>query len=249
MIQLHISSAKVDWHANRKVGQRSAWFLAFIGIILLTGCTSSRGGSISYENANFGAPDPLSQTALSTDYRIAPLDKLAIQVFQVADLSATYEVDLTGRITMPLIGSLRVVDMTADDLTAELERRYGEDYLRNPQIAVGIAESRGSVITLEGSVTQPGMYPVQGRTTLLQAIAMARGLHELANPRRVAIFRQIDGQRMAAAFDLTTIRAGEGDDPEVYRGDIIVVDGNSGRQTWLDVLRSLPVLSIFSPIY
>jgi polysaccharide export outer membrane protein len=139
--------------------------------------------------------------------------------------------------------------MTADDLTVELARRYGENYLRNPQIAVGIAESRGSVITLEGSVTQPGMYPVLGRTTLLQAIAMARGLHELANPRRVAIFRQVDGQRMAAAFDLTTIRAGEGPDPEVYRGDIIVVDGNSGRQTWLDVLRSLPVLSVFSPIY
>ena len=78
---------------------------------------------------------------------------------------------------------------------------------------------------------------------------MARGLHELANPRRVAIFRQIDGQRMAAAFDLTTIRAGEDADPEVYRGDIIVVDGNSGRQAWLDVLRSLPVLSVFSPIY
>lgn len=223
--------------------------LPIISAMLLAACTGSRGGSISYDVADFRPPDPPSQTALEENYKIAPLDKLAIQVFQVADLSGTYEVDLTGRITMPLIGSVRVVDMTAGELSSELKRRYSESYLRNPEIAVGIAESRGSVVTIEGSVEQPGIYPVIGRTSLLQAIAQARGLTELANPRRVAIFRQIDGQRMAAAYDLTTIRAGEGDDPAVYRGDIIVVDGDRGRQAWLEVLRSLPVFGVFSPVY
>lgn len=243
------STTSIDGSAGRRIARGAAWLVSGLAATLLAGCTASRGGSISYETPNFGAPDPLSQTALEADYRIAPLDKLAIQVFRVADLSGTYEVDLTGRITMPLIGSVRVLEMTADELSVELERRYAQDYLRNPQIAVGIAESRGSVLTLEGSVTQPGMYPVLGRTTLIQAIAMARGLDELANPRRVAIFRQVDGQRMAAAFDLTSIRAGEAEDPQVYRGDIIVVDGDRTRQTWLDVLRSVPVLSVFSPIY
>jgi polysaccharide export outer membrane protein len=217
-------------------------------VVLLPGC-ASRGGSIPYDVAEFGAPDPISQTALQDNYTIAPLDELAIQVFQVKDLSGSYQVDLTGRITMPFIGSVRVVDLTADQLASELERRFAEQgYLKNPEIGVGVAESRGSVLTVEGSVKKPGVFSVIGRTTLLQAVAQAGGIDEFGNPKRVAIFRQIDGQRMAAAFDLTSIRAGEAPDPEVFRGDIIVVDGNNLRRAWRDTMQSFPLFQVFAPL-
>lgn len=216
-------------------------------LALLPGC-ASRGGAIPYEVADFGAPDPISQTSLQADYTIAPLDQLAIQVFQVKDLSGTYQVDLTGRITMPFIGSVRAVDLTADELSEELERRFSESYLKNPEIAVGVAESRGSVITVEGSVKKPGIYPAIGRTTLLQAIALSGGVDEFGNPKRIAIFRQVDGKRMAAAFDVTSIRAGEVPDPEVFRGDIIVVDGNNVRRAWRDTIQAFPIFQIFSPL-
>jgi polysaccharide export outer membrane protein len=81
----------------------------------------------------------------------------------------------------------------------------------------------------------------------MQAVATAGGTHENANPRRVAIFRQVGGQRMAAAFDLTDIRRGEAEDPQVYRGDIIVVDGSRTRQMWRDALATIPVLALFRP--
>lgn len=232
------------WSAFRP---RAGLLLAALGACLILTACASRGGSIPYDVDNFGTPDPLSQTALDTDYQVAPLDKLSIQVFQVEDLSGTYEVDLTGQITMPLIGSVRVVDLTTQELSEELERRYAENYLRDPEIAVGVAESRGSVITLEGSVERPGVYPVLGRTTLLQAVAIAGGIDEFGNPRRVAIFRQVEGQRMAAAFDITSIRAGEAEDPQVYRGDIIVVDGNRLRRAWRDTVSSLPFFNVFTP--
>lgn len=225
----------------------SAWALLALVALLVSGC-ASRGGSIAYDVTDFGAPDPVSQTALQADYTIAPLDKLSIQVFQVKDLSGTFEVDLTGRITMPFIGSVRAVDMTADELAAELKSRFAQGYLKNPEIAVGVAESRGSALTVEGSVKTPGVYPVIGRTTLLQAIARSGGVDEYGNPKRVAIFRQIDGKRMAAAFDITTIRAGEAPDPEVFRGDIIVVDGNNVRRAWRDTIQAFPIFQIFSPL-
>jgi polysaccharide export outer membrane protein len=225
----------------------NVWILLALMALLVSGC-ATRGGSIAYDVPDFGAPDPVSQTALQADYTIAPLDKLSIQVFQVKDLSGTYEVDLTGRITMPFIGSVRAVDMTADDLAGELKNRFAQGYLKNPEIAVGVAESRGSALTVEGSVKTPGVYPVIGRTTLLQAIARSGGIGEYGNPKRVAIFRQIDGQRMAAAFDITTIRAGEEPDPEVFRGDIIVVDGNNVRRAWRDTIQAFPVFQIFSPL-
>lgn len=232
---------------NGSFSFQSEWGLLALLALLVSGC-ASRGGSIAYDVADFGAPDPVSQTALQADYTIAPLDKLSIQVFQVKDLSGTFEVDLTGRITMPFIGSVRAVDMTADELAGELKTRFAQGYLKNPEIAVGVAESRGSALTVEGSVKTPGVYPVIGRTTLLQAIARSGGIDEYGNAKRVAIFRQIDGKRMAAAFDVTTIRAGESADPEVFRGDIIVVDGNNVRRAWRDTIQAFPLFQVFSPL-
>ena len=78
-----------------------------------------------------------------------------------------------------------------------------------------------------------------GPTTLIQAIASAGGVSENGNPRRVAIFRQIGGQRQAAAFDLTSIRRGEAPDPQVYAGDIIVVDGSATKAAQRQILNTL----------
>jgi polysaccharide export outer membrane protein len=83
--------------------------------------------------------------------------------------------------------------------------------------------------------------------TLMQAVALAGGTGPDANARRVAVFRQIGGKREAAAFDLTSIRRGEMEDPPVYAGDIIVIDGSSIKAVQKQLLNSLPVLSIFRP--
>jgi polysaccharide export outer membrane protein len=83
--------------------------------------------------------------------------------------------------------------------------------------------------------------------TLLEAVAKAKGIDEFANPHRVAIFRQIEGQRMAAAFDLTSIRRGEMDDPVIYPGDVVVVEGDNTRKLLQQILTTLPVLALFYP--
>ncbi len=83
--------------------------------------------------------------------------------------------------------------------------------------------------------------------SLMQAVALAGGLTDDANARRVAVFRQIGGRRQAAAFDLTSIRRGEMDDPRVYAGDIVVVDGSSVKAATKQILNSMPLISIFRP--
>jgi len=77
---------------------------------------------------------------------------------------------------------------------------------------------------------------------------MAKGTSEDANARRVAVFRTIGGQRQAAAFDLTAIRRGQSQDPEIYPGDIVVVDGSSLKAAQKQVLSTIPLLSIFGPL-
>ena len=215
--------------------------------LLVAGCGGSRGGPIPYEVADFGAPDAPSTFTLPEGYQISPLDKLKVTVFQFEDLTGEYDVDLSGNIAMPLVGTVKAVDLTTDDLQKLLVQRLGEKYLQSPDVSVSIKESSRFKVTVDGSVRQPGIFPMTGKMTLMQAVALARGVDENANPRRIAVFRQIDGQRMAAAFDLTSIRRGEAQDPQIYSGDIIVVDGSATKEIYRSLLQTLPVVSLFRP--
>ena len=215
--------------------------------VSLAGCVDKRGGPIPYNVASFGAPDSPTVVPLETGYKIAPMDMLSVKVFKMPDLSGEYEVDLTGQISMPLVGSMAAADLTTAELDTALTRKLGERYLENPDVSVGIKSSTRRSVTVDGSVNRAGSYPVTGPMTLMQAVAAAGGTGPDANARRVAIFRQIDGQRQAAAFDLTSIRRGEAPDPQVYAGDIIVIDGSSTKVIQKQILNSLPILSIFKP--
>ncbi len=221
--------------------------LSILVAVLLAGCSDSRGGPIPYGVQGFGAPDAPKVVPLEENYRIAPLDTINVRVFKMADLTGDYEVDLTGKISMPLIGEVSAINLTTAELDQQLTAKLGEKYLENPDVSVGIKSSTRRSVTVDGSVNKSGTFPVNGPTTLIQAIAAAGGPSPEANPRRVAIFRQIGGQRQAAAFDLTDIRHGKVSDPQVYAGDIIVVDGSATKEAQRQILNTLPILSIFRP--
>jgi polysaccharide export outer membrane protein len=222
---------------------------AVVAIGGLSACAPKRGGNIPYEVKGFEAPDSPAVAALEPDYRIAPLDKLQINVFQVADLSGEFEVDLTGNIGLPLLGSVQAVNLTTVQLDQKITQLLKQKYLQSPDVTVGVKASSTRVVTVDGAVGSPGVFPVNGRLTLLQTVARAGGTAPDANPRRVAIFRQIEGQRMAAAFDLTAIRRGNAEDPRVYSGDIVVVDGttSTARTVQRELLQALPILGLFRP--
>jgi polysaccharide export outer membrane protein len=214
-------------------------------LALLTGCAGSRGGPIPYNVSPtvFSQPDSPASKVLEEDYRIAPLDTLHISVFQVPDLSGDFAVDLTGNITMPLLGNVKAVDLTAGQLNQRLTQLLAAKYLQHPDVNVGVKTSSTRVVTVDGSVRQGGVFPVTGPLTLIQVVALAHGTDENANPHRVAIFRTIKGERMAAAFDLTAIRRGQAEDPRIYAGDIVVVDGSKVKGLWQTVLQTLPFFS------
>ena len=227
---------------------RSMALISSLGAaIVISACADSRGGPIPYGVQTFGVPDEPTLVPLGAGYKIAPMDTLAIKVFKMPDLSGDYEVDLTGQISMPLIGSLSATDVTTAELDQRLTNKLSEKYLENPDVSVAIKSSSRRSVTVDGAVNRSGSFPINGQMTLMQAVALAGGTGPDANARRVAVFRQIGGKREAAAFDLTSIRRGEMEDPPVYAGDIIVIDGSSIKAVQKQLLNSLPVLSIFRP--
>jgi polysaccharide export outer membrane protein len=209
-------------------------------MVVLAACQSPRG--------DYGEELPIPDSTISispADLRIGPMDRIQVEVFGVPDLDGVYQVDFTGDIKMPLIGTVPTVGKTAGELAFELQERYAESYLQDPDVNVTIVESVGRRVTVDGSVARPGLYDVQGNLTLLQAVTLAGGPSDGANPRKVVIFRQISGERHAAAFNLLDIRNGLKEDPRVYGNDVIVMDGSEARESYGELLRSLPVLAFF----
>lgn len=220
---------------------------ASLAVLLLAGCADTRGGPIPY-NQSFAAPDAPTLKSLESDYKIAPMDKLAIKVFKQEDLTGDYDVDLAGHISLPLIGEVEAASLTTAELDERLTQKLGAKYLEHPDVSVAIKQSAGRLVTVDGAVRDSGSFPVGGNLSLMQAVALAKGTTEDANPHRVAVFRTIGGKRQAAAFDLVSIRRGEAQDPPVYPGDIVVVDGSSVKTLEKRLLQSIPLLAIFGPL-
>ncbi|HEX6604752.1 MAG TPA: polysaccharide biosynthesis/export family protein [Sphingomicrobium sp.] len=217
-----------------------------VAMLFAAACADRPGGPIPYD-VQLGRPDAPSVVPLESDYRIAPMDTVSVKVFKSQDLTGDYEVDLTGHISLPLVGEVEAANLTTAQLDDRLTQLLGTKYFENPDVSVGVKASTKRAVTVDGAVKQSGSFPVAGQTSLMQAVALAGGTTEEANAHRVAIFRTIGGKRQVAAFDLVAIRRGQSPDPQIYPGDIVVVDGSSIKQAQKQILNSIPLLSIFRP--
>lgn len=214
--------------------------------VCLGGCADRAGGPISY-NVPLAVPDAPVVQSLGADYRIAPMDTVTIKVFKADDFSGDYQVDLTGHISLPLVGEVEAANLTTAQLDSKLTQLLSQKYFEHPDVSVGVKSSTTQAVTVDGAVAKAGSFPLNGRTSLMQAVALAGGVTDDANAHRVAVFRTINGKRQAAAFDLAAIRHGQAPDPQIYSGDIVVVDGSSIKTGLKRVMQTFPLFSIFRP--
>lgn len=215
-------------------------------MVPLTGC-ATRGGPVSYDTAAFTTPDAV-RPDLTGSGIIGKLDVLAVNVYQLPELNRDYQVDTDGNIVMPLVGSVKADGLSATDLARDISARLAARYVRSPSVTVGIKQTAVQTVTVEGAVNRPGMFPIPGKISLLRAVALAAGPSQDANIKRVVIFRQIEGKRAAAAFDLSLIRTGQAPDPEVFGNDIVVLDGSGLNQAYREILQAIPLLYIFNTL-
>lgn len=191
------------------------------------------------------APADLIAQALD-DYRIGPSDLIEISVFQVPEMSKTVRVGSRGTLTLPLIGQIVAGGLTAQELETLVALKLKQSYLQDPQVSVFIKEYISQRITVEGSVNKPGVFPVSGKTTLLQAIAMAGGLDKLADDNDIKLFRENrDGKRETIPFDLEPIRKGEAPDPVLLSGDVVQVGKSEARSAIREFGETMRDFSIF----
>jgi polysaccharide export outer membrane protein len=151
------------------------------------GTANSPIGTSGTKNA---ADTAASGASSSTDYRLAPGDKLRIDVYKDDKLSQSLQIRPDGKITMPLVGDLPAAGRTPMELRESINTAL-KDYMKDPVVTVIVLETSPQVVYVSGEVNKPGALPLaNGRMSVVQAIAMAGGFTDFAKRKDVLVMRK-----------------------------------------------------------
>lgn len=214
-----------------------------MALLLLSAC-ASRGPAAT--TGALPAGDAVAAAMGRPEYRIGPSDLLSVSVFQVEDLDREVRVNNAGQVTLPLVGAIDAAGRTVDQLEQDIAARYAQRFLQDPQVTVFVKEFASQRVTVGGSVEKPGIYPMtSSRLTLLQALALAGGLDDVASTDNVLVFRTVGGERQFARFDVDAIQAGELADPELMGEDVVVVDTSGGKVALQNLIKVAPFVAVW----
>ena len=212
----------------------------------LAGCHSV-SPTLSQGPAAIAVTGTANNQSLPGPYLIGASDVLDVRVAYEPELNVdSATVDTSGDIAVPLVGTVKAAGKTSTQLAADIQTRLAQ-FVRRPEVTVNVREYSRQTVTVEGDVEEPGVYPVPGTSSLLQAVARAQGPTRTAKLSEVIVFRTVNGQRTGAVFDLRRIRNGFDSDPLILGGDIVVVGYSEIKGAFRDFLGAAPVLAVFRP--
>lgn len=216
---------------------------------LLVGCASTppiaSTGSVSrVEGDALPVPTRANQVIVDRPYYLGPFDELTIDVVGIDTLNQRdIQVDASGRLSFPLIGTVEAGGKTPNEVATLIENGLRGRFIRNPQVTVNLKKTVSQVMTIDGEVREPGLYPVIGSMSLLRAVATAKGATEYAKLDDVVVFRTVNGTTYAALYNLKAVRQGNYADPEIFANDVVIVGDSKARRIFKDFLQVLPLLT------
>mgnify|MGYP003295882570 CR=1 FL=1 len=233
--------------AHRAIAN-SVWIVAAAS---LAGCASTPapiiGRAASQPDAELGQAN--YTTKRLSGYGLRPADQISVIVFREPDLSVSaVRVGVEGNVSLPMIGSIPAAGMSAKQLEQDVTRRLAAAGVKNPMVSVNIGEYASHLVTVEGAVQSPGVYPFQPGARLSTAIALASGPTRVAKETQLAVFRESPEGVMVAKFDYAKVRQGTMLDPILEPGDRVVVGTDGLSQFWEDVLKAIPAVGVFAAV-
>jgi polysaccharide export outer membrane protein len=137
-----------------------------------------------------------TSSEVENDYRLGAEDVIEIRVFELDQLNRTVRVSGDGHIELPLVGRIRVTNLTSNEVAEEIANRLRDRYVQNPQVSVFVTQFLSQKVSLLGAVATPASYPLSGQRRLLQLLADAGSLGPEAG-RTLYVFRQTPDGRSA----------------------------------------------------
>lgn len=145
-------------------------------------------------------------------YQLDTGDTVRVAVYGDAELSTTYKVDDSGSVAFPLVGPVQVRGQTTATASARIAAALANGYMRNPDVAVEVAEYRPFFI--QGEIGTPGQFPYVYGMTVRAAISTAGGFSDTADRNKAVVYRRQGSEMVRGAVDL---------DFPIYPGDTVVI--------------------------
>jgi polysaccharide export outer membrane protein len=107
-------------------------------------------------------------------------DLLQISVFEAKELDKTVRVNSRGFVSLPLVGEVKLSDLSAIEAEEKIEDMYKSRFIKDPHVSIFVEEQISQRITLVGQFKNPGTYDYLSSQRLLDVIALGGGLSERA---------------------------------------------------------------------
>lgn len=140
-----------------------------------------------------------------------PGDVIRIAFPGSPSLDTSQQIRRDGRINLAIVGELKVTEKTPAQLEAELLKAY-DSQLVSKEIKVTLVSSAYSVY-VQGAVMKPGKVTPERALTAFDAVMEAGGFTPTANPKKVIVIRQEDGQVKTYPLDMKKVLNGEASEP------------------------------------
>ncbi len=215
------------------------WLFVMALAALLAWCNTQVAAQPAGTAAGLG-----SDTA---EYRITRGDDLDLRFYFTPELNTKAVVRSDGRISVPLIGELVVEGRTVAELALQIERLLAGQVNR-AQVAINVQGTSAMRVFVGGEVGKPGVQPLAGPLTALQAVMVAEGVKDTAQPSLALVLRRTpDGGRRVIPLDLEAAMKGLTPEADVLLQpfDAVVVprSGIADVGRWVDlyIRRTLPI--------
>lgn len=157
--------------------------LAMITTIGLSACAD--GTNAPLLDTSESRLGPASASARINRLRVG--DKLRITVFGEKDLSGDFEVNASGKVSLPLAGEIQAEGLALPQFRDAITSRLSQGYLKSPRVTVEGMNYRP--IYVHGEVRNAGEYPFRSGLRLRDVIALSGGFTYRATQSYVLIVR------------------------------------------------------------
>lgn len=163
------------------------------------------------------------------EYVISPGDIISVRIWGQEAMSARGRVRSDGKISLPFLNDVEVAGLPPTALAKRLQTRLKE-FLANPIVTVSLEERKPLSVPILGEVTRKGTYDLEPGAGILQALAAAGGLTDLASTDRIFVIRPNTGvegaqpSRIRFDYERLTRSIGRGSAFRLQAGDVIVVE-------------------------
>lgn len=153
-------------------------------------------------------------------------DTIRITVLGEPDQTKQVLVDSNGMIALPLVKDVHVAGMTTPEAAADIAGRLAK-WIKNPDVTVELVQKVRRLVTVAGQVKNPGVYPADQDTRLMEIIGLAGGFGPEADSSKVRITRR--GGESPINVNLDEFLAGKNEQANqtVREGDVILVPEKS----------------------